>query len=138
MLTMKADTSNAGIVRVKASGTVTKADMQAFVPEFDRIAGSSGPVRMLIELDDFTGWDAGGLWEDIKFDVSRQRDLARVAIVGDKVWQLWGTWLSKPFFLPEIRYFDRSEAAQAETWLKQGNPWHRKHESDATVYGPPH
>jgi len=115
MLTITA--GQAGILNVKASGKLTKADYERFVPEFERIAALRGPVRILMELDDFHGWDARGLWEDLKFDIGHRNDFERIAIVGDKAWQAWGTWLSKPLFKAEMRFFDRSEVRQAEAWL---------------------
>jgi len=43
----------------------------------------------------------------------------RVAIVGDRAWQEWGTRLSKPFFKAEMRYFERDKAADARAWLTE-------------------
>lgn len=115
MLTM--ETADSGIVLIKASGRLSKADYDRFVPEFERIARARGPVRMLIDLHDFHGWDLPGLWEDLKFDTTHQNDMGRVAIVGDRAWQEWGTRLSKPFFKAEMRYFDQNEARNAQAWL---------------------
>jgi hypothetical protein len=115
MLTMQTDQT--GIVTIKASEKLSKADYDRFVPEFERIAQARGPVRMLIELDDFRGWDLPGLWEELKFDTTHQSDLGRVAIVGEKAWQEWATRLSKPFFKAEIRYFESDQATDARAWL---------------------
>jgi hypothetical protein len=111
------ETENTGVVVIKASGKLAKADYDRFVPEFERIARASGPMRLLVELDDFRGWDLPGLWEELKFDTTHQNDMGRVAIVGEKAWQEWGTRLSKPFFKAEMRYFDRDKAADARAWL---------------------
>jgi hypothetical protein len=116
MLTMETDDS--GMVLIKASGRLSKADYDRFVPDFERIAGVRRPVRILIELDDFHGWDLPGLWQELKFDTTHQSDMGRVAIVGDRAWQEWGTRLSKPFFKAELRYFDRDQA-DARAWLTE-------------------
>jgi SpoIIAA-like len=115
MLTMATD--DAGIVTIKAAGRLAKADYDRFVPEFEGIARTRGPLRLLIELDDFRGWDLPALWEELKFDVAHRRDMASVAIVGDKGWQKWVTLLSKPFFRAHVRYFERDQAADARAWL---------------------
>ena len=115
MLTMATD--DAGIVTIKAAGRLAKADYDRFVPEFERLARAQGPLRLLIELDDFRGWDLPALWEELKFDTTHQRDMGRVAVIGDKAWQKWSTLLSKPFFRAETRYFERGQAADARTWL---------------------
>lgn len=115
MLTI--DTEATGIVVLKASGRLTKADYDRLVPAFERLAKEKGPLRLLVELDDFHGWDLPALWEELKFDLTHQKDLGRAAIVGDQAWQDWGTRLSKPFFRAEIRYFDRHDTAAARAWL---------------------
>ncbi|MGH6894998.1 MAG: hypothetical protein ACREJ5_00395 [Geminicoccaceae bacterium] len=46
MLTMETDDS--GVVLIKASGRLSKADYDRFVPEFERIAG--GRVAKLVEI----------------------------------------------------------------------------------------
>jgi hypothetical protein len=115
MLTMATD--DAGIVTIQAAGRLTKADYDRFVPEFERIARARGTLRLLVELDDFRGWDLPALWQELKFDVAHHKDMGRVAIVGDKAWQKWGTLLSKPFFRARTRYFERGQAADARAWL---------------------
>ena len=114
MLTM---TETTGIVAIKASGRLSKSDYDRFVPEFERIARASSPLRILIELDDFRGWELPALWEELKFDTTHQSDMGRVAVVGEKAWQEWGTRLSKPFFKAEMRYFNDDRAADARIWL---------------------
>lgn len=106
-----------GIVTVRASGKLTRGDYEQFVPRMEQIMRSRGPVRMLIELVDFEGWEPAGLWEDLKFDIQHQDDLGRVAIVGEDTMQKWGTRLSAPFFRADMRYFPRSELARAREWL---------------------
>lgn len=115
MLTI--ETKDPGLVVVKVSGTLHKEDYDRFVPAFDRLRRERGPVRLLIELDDFRGWDLPGLWEDLRFDTTHQDDMGRVAVVGENVWQEWGTRLSTPFFKAEMRYFDHDRSAEARAWL---------------------
>lgn len=74
---------------------------------------------MLIELSpDFAGWDISGLWRELKFDVRHQNQFGRIAIVGDKKWEEWGTSLSDPFFRSEMRFFEPSQRAEAEAWAR--------------------
>lgn len=109
-----------GIVTVKVAGRLTMADYERFVPALERLAEARGPLHTLIELGNFEGWDAEGLWEELRFDVSHQDDMGQVAIVGDKAWQEWGTWFSKPFFKAEMKYFARGGEGAARRWLGGG------------------
>lgn len=117
MLTMETETD--GTVVLKVSDKLTKEDYDRCVPELERLAQASGPLRILIRLHDFHGWDLGALWEELKFDTTHQGDLGRVAVVGEKTWHEWGTRLSKPFFKAEVRYFDHHETPAARTWLSR-------------------
>lgn len=110
-----------GLVRIRASGRLESSDFERFVPLFERIvAREPKSVPMLIELSpDFSGWDLGGLWRDLKFDVKHKDMFGRIAIIGNKAWQEWGVKLSDPFFpSAEIRFFDPTEAGSAEVWLR--------------------
>lgn len=111
-------TDDPELVVIGVSGKLTKPDYDQFVPEFESVAKERGAMRVLILLEDFRGWDVAGLWEDLKFDITHQKDMGRVAVVGDRDWQKWGTVLSKPFFRAEIRYFEPAQADEARAWLK--------------------
>lgn len=112
-----------GLIRIRASGTLESSDYDRFVPLFERVAAPArGSVAMVIELaPDFAGWDLGGLWRDLKFDVKHQDKFGRIAIVGTKQWEKWGTILSEPLFpSAEMRFFAPEEQGQAEAWARSG------------------
>ncbi len=104
---------------LKLSGKLDKDDYQAFVPHVEKLIRQHGKIRMLVELHDFHGWTAGGLWEDIKFDLRHFSDIERLAIVGDKRWEHGMAVFCKPFTTADIRYFDVSELAEARHWIGQ-------------------
>ena len=72
---------------------------------------------MLFDMSDFRGWDAGALWQEIKFDMKHFKDIERIAAVGDRRWQQWLTEFCEPFTKATIRYFDDAETAAARKWL---------------------
>ena len=112
-----------GLVRIVAGGTLVASDYDSFEPFFERVATrQAGPVPMLIELaPDFSGWDLGGMWCDLKFDVGHKDRFGRIAIVGDKKWEEWGTKLSAPFFpSTEMRFFTLERRHEAEHWVRGG------------------
>jgi hypothetical protein len=41
-------------------------------------------MRVLFDMSASHGWEAGALWEDIKFDIKHFADIDRLAMVGDK------------------------------------------------------
>ena len=117
-------TEEARILVIRAGGKLTLADYDRFVPIFERIAAKeSASVPMLIELaSNFSGWDLSGLWRDLKFDAKHQDKFGRIAIVGNKNWQEWGTKLFDPLFpSAEMRFFDSNEIDSAELWASAGH-----------------
>jgi hypothetical protein len=76
-------------------------------------------LRVLFHMTGFHGWDAGALWEDIKFDVKHFADIERLAMVGDKKWQHSMSMFCKPFTKATIQYFDQDDIAAADRWLDE-------------------
>jgi hypothetical protein len=82
-----------------------------------KISSENERVRILLELDDFHGWELAAGWEDLKFGLRHYRDLERLAIVGDRTWERVMANVFKPFTVGQVRYFDRSEIAAAREWI---------------------
>jgi hypothetical protein len=103
---------------VRASGTLTRADYQQLVPRLEELIRQHGRVRVLFDLEDCRGWQAGAAWDDLKFALRHGGDVERCAVVGGRKWQEWLTRLSRPFF--KVRYFDRARLDRARRWLLDG------------------
>ncbi len=103
---------------VHVIGTLTKSDYERFVPEFEHQVCHHGSLRVLFDLTGFHGWEAGALWEEIKFDMKHFADIERIAVVGDKQWQHGMTTFFKPFTKATVQYFDSDIMfAEARMWL---------------------
>jgi hypothetical protein len=74
-------------------------------------------LRILVEMHDFHGWTAGGLWEEIKFDARHFSDVDRLALVGETRWQELLADLCRPFTTANVRFFGADEASAARAWL---------------------
>jgi hypothetical protein len=105
------------ILVIRATGKFSKEDYEHFLPEVERLIKEEGKIRLLFEMQDFHGWEAGALWEDIKFDLRHFADIARLAMVGEKKWEELMATFCKPFTSAEIRYFDHDQIAEAERWI---------------------
>jgi hypothetical protein len=106
-------------LEVRATEKLSKKDYEQFVPAVEKLIAQHGKVRMLFEMHDFHGWEAGALWEDIKFDVKHFRDIARLALVGESKWEKGMAAFCKPFTTAKIRYFDSKDAAEARKWIAE-------------------
>jgi hypothetical protein len=107
------------VLEASVQGKLTKQDYQLLVPEIERLIQQHGKLRILFHMHDFEGWSAGALWEDIKFDARHFRDIERLALVGESKWQEGMAVFCKPFTTAKVRYFDRSEVAEARQWVEE-------------------
>lgn len=110
--------NNGKVLEVGVHDKLTSDDYKRFIPEFDRLVKQHGKLRVLFEMTDFHGWDAGALWQDMKFETTHFRDIERLAIVGDKKWEKGMSEFCKPFTSAKIQYFDQSQLDQARQWIE--------------------
>jgi SpoIIAA-like len=106
------------ILVIKLTGKLTKDDYEDFLSEVEELVKQHGKLRILVQMQDFHGWTAGALWQDIKFDLKPFREIECLALVGEKAWERGMTIFCQPFITAKVRYFDRSKAVQAEAWVR--------------------
>ncbi|MDQ7917223.1 STAS/SEC14 domain-containing protein [Mesonia sp. MT50] len=106
------------IVVTKASGKLRKEDIEKIHPLIHAILDKGMKVRWYFEMDNFTGWDLPGLWEDLKMDTAHAKDYEKIAMVGDKKWQEWITQFMKPFTNAKIKYFNIDQKEDAKSWIE--------------------
>jgi hypothetical protein len=111
------ESDSGNILEVMVSGKLTHDDYQHFVPAFERLVKQHGRIRVLFEMTDFHGWEAGALWDDLKFDAKHFSDIDRLAMVGDKRWEKGMAAFCRPFTTAKVRYFEHSQIADARQWL---------------------
>ena len=101
-------------------GKLSRRDYEKLVPETERLILQCGKLRILVTMHEFDGWDAGGMWEEIKWDARHFNDIERLAIVGDEIWHKWMAGFCKPFTTATIQYFTFDRLADAYAWLEEG------------------
>ena len=106
------------IFAVRATGKLTHADYQEFLPELEKVIGEHGKISLLFELENFSGWELAAMKDDFQLGLKHNHDFEKIALVGDKAWQHWMAVMSKPFIKGEVRYFSRTELQAAWDWLR--------------------
>lgn len=107
------------VLVVHVSSKLAKADYEHFVPEFERLVGKHGKLRLLFDMTDFHGWELSAAWEDFKFGIEHFADIDKLAMVGDRQWQHGMALFCKPFTKAVVRYFEHADAAEARKWLNE-------------------
>ena len=108
------------VLDVRVSEKLTREDYQRMVPEFQTLIERHGKLRILFRMDDFRGWTAGALWDDIKVMFKHFNDVERIAMVGDKAWEKGMSVFCKPFTTATIRYFESPRIDEARVWIREG------------------
>jgi hypothetical protein len=109
--------ANGKILVIELTAKLTKEDYEHFIPKVEDLIKQHGKLRIMVQMHDFHGWTAGALWQDMKFDMKHFRDIERLALVGEKAWEHGMAVFCNPFVSATVRYFDRSEAEQANVWI---------------------
>jgi stage II sporulation SpoAA-like protein len=106
------------IISAKISGELGKSEvsqMQAAALEAIRCCGK---ISALFILDDFRGWKREEGWGDITFMTEHDKDIARIAVVGEEEWRdLIYAFLAKGFRQAEVEYFLPGDLPKAHAWL---------------------
>ena len=108
------------LIVLRASGTLTTQDYEDSVPKLEHaLEMSEGPIRVLLRLEDFRGWEIGALWRELELDLKYRGDFGRIAVLGDSDLEKWGTTLAAPFARAEMRFFPIDRDVDAEAWLDE-------------------
>lgn len=107
-----------GVIAITVNGRLSHADYQNFQPTLQAQIAGAGPISLLVELDDFHGWDLHAAFDDLRFGMQYRADFTRIAMVGDPAWERWIALMAKPFMVGEIRCFPKEERAAARDWVR--------------------
>ncbi len=106
------------LASVCVSGKLTKHDYEHFAPEVEAMIKKHGKIDFLLNMHEFHGWDAGALWEDIKFDMHHFNQIGRIAMIGDSKWEKWMSAFCRPFTTAKVKYFEKDQLKEADAWIR--------------------
>jgi len=107
------------IFAFRATGRLSHADYQAFLPRIEELIARHGRISLFLELEGFRGWELEAAKDDFRFGVQHRDAFERIALVGDSGWERWMTLMARPFMKGEIRFFARDRAQDAWDWLRE-------------------
>lgn len=114
----------AGALGFRASGQVTATDYaRVLVPDVEAAFAVSRKLRLLYHIGpDFTGFDAGAMWEDAQLGLRHVSGWDRVALVTDVAW-LRVAASAMGFAVPgEFRLFTNAQFDEAKAWISEPRP----------------
>ncbi len=116
-----------GLIAYEIDGCIDKADIDRAIAHIDaRLAQRAGKLNMLAIVHDIGFITPPALAKDIKYSLSRVREIARfrrVAVVCDKSW-VRAIASAEDLLIPkiEVKAFSLDDEDIARLWLKSGHP----------------
>ena len=108
------------VVAFRAKGKVTAKDYETvLVPAVEAAVIKHGKVRLLYHIgDEFSGIDAGAMWDDAKVGFKHITAWERIAVVSDVDW-IGNVMRFFGFVIPgQVRVFSNDQYSEAEEWIK--------------------
>ena len=105
---------------LRITGELKKSELDAVQTEFVRKIAAAGPVKLLVLLENFTGWERSEDWGDTDFFFDHRNDFEKIAVVGDSRWEaqvlaFTGAGLRKG----PVKLFPETAESEARAWLAE-------------------
>jgi hypothetical protein len=112
--------SSGPIVSAKITGELSVSDVSRIQAAASEAIRRLGKIKGLMILENFLGWKREGNWGDITFLTEHDKDIAKIAVVGDEKWKdLIYAFLAKGFRQAAVEYFLPADLAKARAWLEE-------------------
>lgn len=111
------------ILSAKISGELSQSEVSYMQAAALNAIRRCGKISALFILENFQGWKREGEWGDVSFLSEHDRDMAKIAVVGEDKWRdLVYAFLAKGFRQAEVEYFLPADLAKARAWLGADSP----------------
>jgi hypothetical protein len=106
------------LIVLRVAGKLKKIELDAAQNEAVRDVPSAGPIKVLVLLEKFAGWERNEDWGDTDFFFRHQHDVEKMAVVGDRSWEaqvlaFTGAGLRKG----PLKFFPETGEQEARAWL---------------------
>ncbi len=115
----KVVSTESNVIWVKVSDKLTKEDYAALIGSWEKMIAMHGKVRLGFDMENFHGWEPVAAWQDLRFSLTHNDKIERVAMVGEKKWEEWVTKLGSLLIHAQVRYFDSAQLSAAQRWLRE-------------------
>lgn len=106
------------IMAFKIVGGMTQRQKKQICKVLEKQIRESGKIRLLLMIEPHKTMDSESLLFDLNFTLAYADKIERMALIGNKVWE--ETWIALFGLFSHIRtrYFHRSQAKAAWTWIQ--------------------
>ena len=109
------------LFRVRISGVLRQAEMKDVQTAAAQEIARLGTIKVLFVLEQFEGWERDADWGDLAFYAAHDKDIEKIAIVGEEKWRDHGlAFAGAGIRKAAVQFFTPAESAQARAWLLAG------------------
>jgi hypothetical protein len=111
------------IISAKISGELSNAEVRQMQTAALEAIRTCGKISALFILQDFEGWKRAPDWGDVSFLTEHDKDVAKIAVVGEDKWRdpIYA-FLAKGFREAEVEFFVPGDLEKARAWLSANTP----------------
>ena len=110
---------NGPIISAEISGELSKSEVGQIQEVALKAIQRSSKISALFILENFSGWKRGEDWGDIRFLTAHDKDIAKIAVVGDEKWRDFiYAFMAKGFREAAVEFFIPADLAGARAWLE--------------------
>ena len=105
---------------LRLTGELKISEFNAAQTEFAQKIAGAGMVKLLVLLENFSGWERSEAWGDTDFFFRHRNDVEKIAVVGHPGWEapmlaFTGAGLRKG----PVKCFPETDEAEARAWLAE-------------------
>src|SRR6266481_3702194 len=105
---------------LRVGGELKKSELDAAQSEFVGIIAGAGTVKLLVPLENFSGWERGEQWGDTDFFFSHRNDFEKIAVVGNLRWEAQVlAFTGAGFRKGPVKFFPETSEPEARAWLAE-------------------
>ena len=110
------------LFRVRISGVLRQAELKDVQAVAAREIGRLGTIKLLFVLEQFEGWERDADWGDLAFYAAHDKDIEKIAIVGEEKWRDHGlAFAGAGIRRAPVKFYPPAESERARAWLLQGD-----------------
>src|SRR3982751_3854584 len=103
---------------LRVGGQLKKSELEAAESKFVEIIAGAGAVKLLVLLENFTGWERGEAWGDTTFFFRHRDDFKKIAVVGNPRWEAQVlAFTGAGFRKGPVKFFPETGESEARAWL---------------------
>jgi len=106
------------IYGIELSDTLTEDDLEGLLDHIEVPLEKYTTVRFLFKVHDVDSWDPEERWEDLAFDLRHVRDVDKVAILGDDMWEPLVDKIHFMFPESHVESFEADDEEDAWDWVR--------------------